>query len=114
MKLTGKRDIEDNLERLDKLTHEETGMASAAEQLKMGHSVEDGEARGIKVKVTRHFRHLSHVNLRWLENPEIKKNTVLEITLAASSVLHPRPNVVIFVFPLAGPPQIISYFSKIQ
>ena len=39
-KLTGNRGIEDSLERLDKLTHEEARMASA-EQLKMTHSVDD-------------------------------------------------------------------------
>jgi hypothetical protein len=40
--LTGNREIEDSLERLDKLTQEEARMASA-EQLKMTHSV------GVKV-----------------------------------------------------------------
>ncbi len=39
-KLTGNRDIEDSLERLDKLTQEEARMASA-EQLKMTHSVDE-------------------------------------------------------------------------
>ena len=39
LKLTGNRDIEDSLERLDKLTQEEARMASA-EQLKMTHSVD--------------------------------------------------------------------------
>jgi archaellum component FlaC len=39
-KLSGNRDIEDSLERLDKLTQEEARMASA-ELLKMAHSVDD-------------------------------------------------------------------------
>ena len=39
-KLMGKREIEDSLERLDKLTQEETWMASA-EQLKMVNGVDD-------------------------------------------------------------------------
>jgi len=43
--LTGNREIEDSLERLDKLTQEEARMA-AAEQLKMTHSV-DGRVRGV-------------------------------------------------------------------
>jgi hypothetical protein len=38
--LIGNRDIEDSLERLDKLTQEEVRMASA-EMLKMTHSVDD-------------------------------------------------------------------------
>jgi hypothetical protein len=38
--LEGNRDIEDSLERLDKLTQEEARMASA-ELLKMTHSVDD-------------------------------------------------------------------------
>ena len=44
-KLMGNREIEDSLERLDKLTREEARMASA-EQLKMTHSVND-RVRGI-------------------------------------------------------------------
>jgi hypothetical protein len=44
-KLMGNRDIEDSLERLDKLTQEEARMASA-EQLKMTHSVDD-RVRGV-------------------------------------------------------------------
>jgi hypothetical protein len=40
MKLMGNRDVEESLERLDKLTQEEARMA-AAEQLKMTHSVDD-------------------------------------------------------------------------
>jgi len=43
--LTGNRDIEDSLERLDKLTQEEARMASA-EQLKMTHIVDD-RVRGV-------------------------------------------------------------------
>ena len=41
----GNRDIEDSLERLDKLTQEEARMASA-EQLKMTHGVDD-RVRGV-------------------------------------------------------------------
>ena len=48
-RLTGNREIEDSLERLDKLTQEEARMASA-EQLKMSHSV-DGRVRGIEGQV---------------------------------------------------------------
>ena len=48
-KLTGNRDIEDSLERLDKLTQEEALMASA-EQLKMTHSV-DGKVMGVDNRV---------------------------------------------------------------
>jgi hypothetical protein len=48
-KLTGNRDIEDSLERLDKLTQEEVRMASA-EQLKMTHSV-DGKVVGVDNRV---------------------------------------------------------------
>jgi len=48
-KLTGKREIEDSLERLDKLTLEEARMASA-EQLKMTHSV-DGKVMGVDDRV---------------------------------------------------------------
>jgi uncharacterized protein YoxC len=48
-KLTGNRDIEDSLERLDKLTQEEARMASA-EQLKMTHSV-DGKVMGVDDRV---------------------------------------------------------------
>jgi hypothetical protein len=44
-KLTGNREIEDGLERLDRLTQEEARMASA-EQLKMTHSVDD-RVRGV-------------------------------------------------------------------
>ena len=44
-KLTGDREIEDSLERLDKLTQEEARMASA-EQLRMAHSVDD-QVRGV-------------------------------------------------------------------
>ena len=44
-KLMGNREIEDSLEKLDKLTREEARMASA-EQLKMTHSVND-RVRGI-------------------------------------------------------------------
>jgi uncharacterized protein YoxC len=47
--LTGKREIEDSLERLDKLTLEEARMASA-EQLKMTHSV-DGKVMGVDDRV---------------------------------------------------------------
>jgi hypothetical protein len=47
--LTGKREIEDSLERLDKLTREEAQMASA-EQLKMTHSVGD-RVRGVEGQV---------------------------------------------------------------
>jgi hypothetical protein len=39
-KLFGKTDIEDSLEKLDKLTKEEARMASA-EQLRIAHSVDD-------------------------------------------------------------------------
>jgi len=48
-KLTGNREIEDSLERLDKLTQEEARMASA-EQLKMMHSV-DGKVTGVDDRV---------------------------------------------------------------
>jgi hypothetical protein len=54
--LTGNRDIEDSLERLDKLTQEEARMASA-EQLKMTHSVDvkvmgvDDRVRGVENQV---------------------------------------------------------------
>jgi hypothetical protein len=48
-KLTGNREIEDSLERLDKLTQEEARMASA-EQLKMTHSVDD-RVRGVEDRV---------------------------------------------------------------
>jgi hypothetical protein len=44
--LAGNRDIEDNLERLDRLTQEEARMASA-ELLKMTHSV-DGKVMGVR------------------------------------------------------------------
>ncbi len=50
-KLTGNRDIEDSLERLDKLTQEEARVASA-EQLKMTHSV-DGKVMGVDDRVRR-------------------------------------------------------------
>jgi seryl-tRNA synthetase len=49
MKLMGNRDIEDSLERLDKLTQEEARMASA-EQLKMTHST-DGKVTGVDDRV---------------------------------------------------------------
>ena len=45
----GNREVEDSLERLDKLTQEEARMASA-EQLKMTHSVDD-RVRGVAVHV---------------------------------------------------------------
>jgi DNA-binding FrmR family transcriptional regulator len=48
-KLTGNREIEDSLERLDKLTQEEARMASA-EQLKMTHSI-DGKVMGVDDRV---------------------------------------------------------------
>jgi hypothetical protein len=48
-KLTGNREIEDGLERLDKLTQEEARMASA-EQLKMTHTV-DGKVMGVDDRV---------------------------------------------------------------
>jgi len=48
-KLTGNREIEDSLERLDKLTQEEVRIASA-EQLKMTHSV-DGKVMGVAGQV---------------------------------------------------------------
>jgi hypothetical protein len=47
--LAGNRDIEDSLERLDKLTQEEARMASA-ELLKMAHSV-DGKVMGVDDRV---------------------------------------------------------------
>ncbi len=52
----GKREVEDSLERLDKLTQEEARMASA-EQLKMTHSVDvkvmgvDDRVRGVEGQV---------------------------------------------------------------
>src|SRR5258708_36028104 len=52
-KLTGNKDIEDSLERLDKLTQEEARMASV-EQLKMAHNVDekvmgvDDRVRGVE------------------------------------------------------------------
>jgi hypothetical protein len=55
-KLTGSREIEDSLERLDKLTQEEARMASA-EMLKMTHSVEgkvmevDNTVKGVEGRV---------------------------------------------------------------
>jgi uncharacterized protein YoxC len=48
-KLTGNTDIEDSLDRLDKLTQEEARMASA-ELLKMTHSVDD-RVKGVDGKV---------------------------------------------------------------
>jgi hypothetical protein len=48
-KLTGNGDIEDSLERLDKLTQEEARMAFA-EQLKMTHSI-DGKVMGVNDRV---------------------------------------------------------------
>ena len=48
-KLTGNKNIEDSLERLDKLTQEESRMASA-EQLKATHSVGD-RVRGVEGQV---------------------------------------------------------------
>ena len=45
----GNRDIEDSLEKLDKLTQEEARMASA-EQLKMTHNV-DGKVMGVDERV---------------------------------------------------------------
>jgi hypothetical protein len=48
-KLVGNREIEDSLERLDKLTQEEARMASA-EQLKMTHIV-DGKVMGVDDRV---------------------------------------------------------------
>src|ERR1700733_3855407 len=56
MKLTGNRDIEDSLDRLDKLIDEEARMA-AAELLKMTHSVDgkvmvvDDRVRGVAGQV---------------------------------------------------------------
>jgi methyl-accepting chemotaxis protein len=47
--LAGNRDIEDSLERLDKLTQEETRIASA-ELLKITHSV-DGKVMGVDDRV---------------------------------------------------------------
>ena len=47
--LTGNREIEDSLDKLDKLTQEEARMASA-EQLKMTHSV-DGKVTGVDDRV---------------------------------------------------------------
>ena len=49
MKLVGNKEIEDSLERLDRLTQEEAQMASA-EQLKMTHGV-DGKVMGVDDKV---------------------------------------------------------------
>ena len=49
-KLIGNRDVEDSLEKLDKLTQEEARIASA-EHLKMTHSV-DGKVTGVDVTVT--------------------------------------------------------------
>jgi predicted nuclease with TOPRIM domain len=55
-KLTGNRDIEDSLERLDKLTQEEARMASA-ELLKMTHNVDgkvmrvDDRVKGVEGKM---------------------------------------------------------------
>jgi methyl-accepting chemotaxis protein len=48
-KLTGNREVEDSLEKLDKLTQEEARMASA-EQLKMTHGVDD-RVRGVGSQV---------------------------------------------------------------
>ena len=48
-RLTGSRDIEDSLEKLDKLTQEEARMASA-EQLKMTQGVDD-RVRGVAGQV---------------------------------------------------------------
>jgi methyl-accepting chemotaxis protein len=48
-KLMGNSDVEDSLERLDKLTQEEARMASA-EQLRMTHSV-DERVRGVEGQV---------------------------------------------------------------
>ncbi len=48
-KLAGNSDIEDSVERLDKLTQEEARMASA-EQLKVTHSVDD-RVRGVEDRV---------------------------------------------------------------
>jgi uncharacterized protein YoxC len=48
-KLAGNRDIEDSLERLDKLTQEEARMASA-ELLKMTHGV-DGKVMGVDDRI---------------------------------------------------------------
>jgi hypothetical protein len=45
-KLTGNRDVEDSLERLDKSTQEEARMGSA-ELLKMTHSI-DGKVLGVR------------------------------------------------------------------
>ena len=50
-KFTGSRDIENSLERLDRLTQEETRMASA-ELLKVTHSV-DGKVMGVDDRVKR-------------------------------------------------------------
>ena len=47
--MTGNTDIEDSLEKLDKLTQEEARMASA-EQLRIAHSVE-GRVVGVDEKV---------------------------------------------------------------
>ncbi len=49
MKFAGNTDVEDSLERLDKLTQEEARMASA-EQLKMTHSI-DGKVTGVDDRV---------------------------------------------------------------
>src|SRR6266852_5875088 len=49
MKLTGNRDIEESLDRLDKLTEQEARMA-AAELLKMTHNV-DGKVMGVDDRV---------------------------------------------------------------
>jgi hypothetical protein len=48
-KLAGNREIEDSMERLDRLTQEEARMA-AAEQLKVTHSV-DNRVRGVEGQV---------------------------------------------------------------
>ena len=48
-KLIGNKEIEDSLERLDKLTQEEARMASV-EQLKMTHSIDD-RVRGVEGQV---------------------------------------------------------------
>jgi uncharacterized protein YoxC len=49
MKLTGNTDVEDSLQRLDKLTQEEARMASA-ELLKITHGV-DGRVKGVEEKI---------------------------------------------------------------
>ena len=115
----GNREVEDSLERLDKLTQEEARMASA-EQLKMMHGVEGhvqgvrGDVRDVGDKLDQANRSLSLQTLIIIPRAQISSQaTNSEITFFDGSRPQIRPPIITSHAKLITMARLSGFFKEV-